>query len=798
MSESLPVSTMNEVPISARSHRAQRRGTRRRRQSVFFEIVYLIVLYLIAFESLIGPMRRFETDSIARFFSLTGSNGVSVARNDSLLIVSGRHQPILAYLSPSCSSLMGLLALAVLAAAVMRQHRGKTLAAYLLTAVVLFVLNLGRMIASTAAGLLFGHSALLLFHDWVGTVWNFMATLFGFLLLQFLTMPASDRAEQDRFGRHTARRPETWSRPGLGYRSGRQNQVRAHKIAPWRWIVSHVLPASLRDVMGKRRETNRIDYRLGFLDLEQRRHAIVELSERGLELHGASLLAIATYEIEPSVLDVLAHAIKAQRTQIVTSPRAAMLQLWARAWMQGLEQQEVITLDPSTIQILTKGSSHRRGGKTAIATLLDTNANDASRRDLLEKLCDEGLAFHCRTLIAFTAAIEESGLMDDAAAFIATRQWEPVSSSGVAGLRLWARGWTLARESLIDDVELASIAVGSSPPAVTVHSSNEKFPNGIGRGGPFIVGVTGAGGPAGVSVVRALKKAGHHVVAFDADPHAGGFKIKKVDWCVVPRFDDAVYAPTMLELTALHSVQALICTVAEEYAALTPISQALIDNGCKNWLPDPSAVELCVDKAKFAYLMDDHNIAHPATTTRARGLRRVPGPWIVKPRRGRGSRGITSASSLREVRSLMRHHDNLIAQTQLVGDEFTADVLVDRNGQMMTCVPRWRLATRGGISVHGLTFDSSEVTRVCAEVIAATGITGPANIQGMVDDGFVTIIELNPRFSGGLPLTLAAGADVVGAYLQAILEPQRRIAPLYFEPGVRMTRIFKETIELSS
>jgi carbamoyl-phosphate synthase large subunit len=44
---------------------------------------------------------------------------------------------------------------------------------------------------------------------------------------------------------------------------------------------------------------------------------------------------------------------------------------------------------------------------------------------------------------------------------------------------------------------------------------------------------------------------------------------------------------------------------------------------------------------------------------------------------------------------------------------------------------------------------------------------------------------------------LAAGADVVGAYLQAILEPERRIAPLYFDVGVRMTRYFEDIFETS-
>jgi carbamoyl-phosphate synthase large subunit len=54
------------------------------------------------------------------------------------------------------------------------------------------------------------------------------------------------------------------------------------------------------------------------------------------------------------------------------------------------------------------------------------------------------------------------------------------------------------------------------------------------------------------------------------------------------------------------------------------------------------------------------------------------------------------------------------------------------------------------------------------------------------------VVEINPRFSGGLPLTLAAGADVVSAYLTGIREPDRQPNHLWFTPGVSMSRYFAE------
>ena len=49
--------------------------------------------------------------------------------------------------------------------------------------------------------------------------------------------------------------------------------------------------------------------------------------------------------------------------------------------------------------------------------------------------------------------------------------------------------------------------------------------------------------------------------------------------------------------------------------------------------------------------------------------------------------------------------------------------------------------------------------RLALETAEALGIRGPANIQAKLTDENAKIFEVNPRFSGGIPLTIAAGAD---------------------------------------
>ena len=98
---------------------------------------------------------------------------------------------------------------------------------------------------------------------------------------------------------------------------------------------------------------------------------------------------------------------------------------------------------------------------------------------------------------------------------------------------------------------------------------------------------------------------------------------------------------------------------------------------------------------------------------------------------------------------------------------------------------RWRLETRGGISTKGETFCDHRVNEVAERVVAAYSLTGAANIRGFVTvDDDVVVIEVNPRFSGGLPLSLAAGADLVGEFVRGTLGHNLRPERLAFRPGV--------------
>jgi carbamoyl-phosphate synthase large subunit len=310
--------------------------------------------------------------------------------------------------------------------------------------------------------------------------------------------------------------------------------------------------------------------------------------------------------------------------------------------------------------------------------------------------------------------------------------------------------------------------------------------------GPVLV--TGTGGPAGVAVVRALVRAGEDVVAADASADAVGLRLGH-HRAVLPRGDDPDFAEAVAEAARRTGARALVATVAEELVALDGAAERLDRAGLAHWLPDPAAVEACTDKWRFHLVTTAAGVAVPPTGLGSADG--VPGPWIVKPRHGRGSRDIVAVDDPADLDHALAQVPEPMVQHRLAGREFTVDALVDRDGRLAAAVPRWRDETKAGISVRGETFADPALGAGVGVLLGAVGLTGPANVQGFMEPGAATAMftEVNPRFSGGLPLSLAAGCDLVGEYLGAVRGRELDPGRLGFTPGVRMYRYYEEIFE---
>lgn len=268
-----------------------------------------------------------------------------------------------------------------------------------------------------------------------------------------------------------------------------------------------------------------------------------------------------------------------------------------------------------------------------------------------------------------------------------------------------------------------------------------------------------------VALVRALQAAlgrlsSHgRVIATDIDPFSPAVHVADAAH-QVPRSDEPGYVDALLDVCAAHDAGLLVPTIDDELETLALAADRFAAAGVVVAAPTVQTARLCRDKYLTSAHLAAHGIAAATTWTPAevRELQLGP-PLFIKPRRGRGSVGAFKVHTRDQLRFFLEYVPDPIVQEYLHGPEYTIDLFCDFEGRPVSAVPRERLVIRSGVTDRGRTVKDPALIALalrCAEVLE---FRGAVNVQCRVVDGRPIVFEINPRFSGGIQLTIAAGAD---------------------------------------
>ncbi len=162
----------------------------RRRLEVSVALALSIAVALLGFRLLSGPTRTLEQTAVLGLFSGLRPR-VAVLGGHTFQVLPAHQVAFRAYLTPFCSSLVSILALGAIATCVLRGTTVRRVFAFIAAATFVVGCNVLRIAASLWAGLQFGPSGLVLFHDWLGTIFGLLYTLGGFLLMLYLILPSA-------------------------------------------------------------------------------------------------------------------------------------------------------------------------------------------------------------------------------------------------------------------------------------------------------------------------------------------------------------------------------------------------------------------------------------------------------------------------------------------------------------------------------------------------------------------------------------------------------------------------------
>jgi len=305
--------------------------------------------------------------------------------------------------------------------------------------------------------------------------------------------------------------------------------------------------------------------------------------------------------------------------------------------------------------------------------------------------------------------------------------------------------------------------------------------------------VTGAGGPSGIAVMQAIASERLTIFAADIDPFAAGlYLVPEARRVILPRGDRADFAAQVLSCCRERRIDVVVPTVDSELLPLARSRAWFARAAVRLVLADEATLAVCLDKwALHARCRDRVRVPATALVDEAFDPGAPALPAIVKPRSGSGSRGIRLAREREELMALPRD-GTLLVQEHLPGAEYSLDVLAGADGTVLAVVPRARLKIDSGIAITGRTLHEPRLETFGRTVAEAIGLTTAANVQAKdAADGAPALLEVNPRFPGTMPLTIAAGVNMPSLAVGEALGAPAPRGPLPFE-DVAMVRFLQE------
>lgn len=268
-----------------------------------------------------------------------------------------------------------------------------------------------------------------------------------------------------------------------------------------------------------------------------------------------------------------------------------------------------------------------------------------------------------------------------------------------------------------------------------------------------------------VELTQAFKKAcelyGGKVVCADMSSTAPALFFADAMYSL-PAIENEKFIPSIIEICKKEQIKLIIPTIDTELYKFSQNKEKIeTECGAIVCVSSLNVIEICGNKNLTVDFLKANCCAVPHTFLKdelERGDETYP--IFIKPKDGSSSVNAFKIRNKKELDFFMQYVPNPIVQECVSGKEYTVDVLCDFDSNILSIVPRERLATRGGEVLKGRIDKNEYIISETAKLIKALKPIGHITVQGFYcDDGVFRFIEINARFGGGAPMSFYAGAD---------------------------------------
>ncbi|MBR6328516.1 MAG: ATP-grasp domain-containing protein [Lachnospiraceae bacterium] len=251
------------------------------------------------------------------------------------------------------------------------------------------------------------------------------------------------------------------------------------------------------------------------------------------------------------------------------------------------------------------------------------------------------------------------------------------------------------------------------------------------------------------------------VIAADCSPLAPALYFAD-SYEIVPRISEGeAYVKSIIDICRKEDVSLVVPTIDTELMLLAENKARIEYEGkCRVLISDKSVVEICRNKLNTQIFFEEHGFLVPHLYIE-RELEKgdYDFPLFIKPLDGSSSIDAYKVENEEELRAYMELIDRPMVQAYMEGEEYTIDCFLDFAGELLHMVPRVRIATRSGEIAKGRIVRDEEIEKDVRRLMEELSPIGHITVQCRKTRRGVEYIEINPRFGGGAPMSIMAGAD---------------------------------------
>ena len=297
---------------------------------------------------------------------------------------------------------------------------------------------------------------------------------------------------------------------------------------------------------------------------------------------------------------------------------------------------------------------------------------------------------------------------------------------------------------------------------------------------------------------RRLNMSGR-IIGVDVSPDAPALHVVD-DARLICRIDDPGYIDSLVALCKQEQARLLFPLIDTDLMKLALNREKFARIGTNAIVCDPELIDVTSNKDKTHAFFSGLGIDTPQVFELEPGLENdYRYPLFMKPLDGSASNDIFKINSKKELLFFKDYVKRPILLEYVAGKEFTLDMLYDLQGELRCLVPRRRIEVRSGeVSKSVIDMDPAVIEAGWNLGSRLQGARGVINVQCIrTAEGRVSFIEINPRFGGGTPLSLHAGADFPRWLLQMACGNDPGDVRESFIPGTYMLR-FDDAVFLPS